>query len=203
MRSQHGSGARPDEIRSRHLVSYEADARARPSRGRLRCHPRTHYARCFNGLYGVHSKITWPIENVGWLGCFASAIASKKLNKILAEEPQIAELENPVELSKTSDLEFHHVDFSCMTHRFCRISTLPLKQGHTRHHGYDGFRKTTIVNLLERFTMSPTVPSVSTATTSAPCRCAPCAIFLPSSCRTSSCSQTRFLRMSASAAAAR
>ena len=23
-------------------------------RGRLRCHPRTHYARCFNGLYGVH-----------------------------------------------------------------------------------------------------------------------------------------------------
>lgn len=74
------------------------------------------------------SKITWPIENVGWLGnCFASAIASnKKLNKILAEEPQIAEPENPVELSKLPcDLEFHHVDFSCMTHRFCRISTLP------------------------------------------------------------------------------
>ena len=30
--------------------------------------------------------------------------------------------------------------------------------------------------------MSPTVPSVSTATTSAPCRCAPCAILLPCVC---------------------
>lgn len=80
------------------------------------------------------SKITWPIENVGWLGnCFASAIASnKKLNKILAEEPQIAEPENPVELSKLpGDLEFHHVDFSLHDTPILQDIDFTLKQGHT------------------------------------------------------------------------
>ena len=153
------------------------------------------------------SKITWPIENVGWLGnCFASAIASnKKLNKILAEEPQIAEPENPVELSKLpGDLEFHHVDFSLHDTPILQDIDFTLKQGHTLGiMGMTGSGKTTIVNLLERFYDVTDGTSVSTATISAPCRCAPCAILLPSSCRTSSCSQIPFLRMSASAAAAR
>ncbi len=152
------------------------------------------------------SKITWPIENVGWLGnCFASAIASnKKLNKILAEEPQIAEPENPVELSKLpGDLEFHHVDFSLHDTPILQDIDFTLKQGHTLGiMGMTGSGKQPSSICSSVFTMSPTVPSVSTATTSAPCRCAPCAILLPSSCRTSSCSKTRFLRISASAAAA-
>ena len=101
------------------------------------------------------SKITWPIENVGWLGnCFASAIASnKKLNKILAEEPQIAEPENPVELSKLPcDLEFHHVDFSLHDTPILQDIDFTLKQGHTLGiMGMTGSGKTTIVNLLERF----------------------------------------------------
>ena len=101
------------------------------------------------------SKITWPIENVGWLGnCFASAIASnKKLNKILAEEPQIAEPENPVELSKLpGDLEFHHVDFSLHDTPILQDIDFTLKQGHTLGiMGMTGSGKTTIVNLLERF----------------------------------------------------
>ena len=101
------------------------------------------------------SKITWPIENVGWLGnCFASAIASnKKLNKILAEEPQIAEPENPVELSKLpGDLEFHHVDFSLHDTPILQDIDFTLKQGHTLGiMVMTGSGKTTIVNLLERF----------------------------------------------------
>lgn len=142
------------------------------------------------------SKITWPIENVGWLGnCFASAIASnKKLNKILAEEPQIAEPENPVELSKLPcDLEFHHVDFSLHDTPILQDIDFTLKQGHTLGiMGMTGSGKQPSSICSSVFTMSPTVPSVSTATISAPCRCAPCAILLPSSCRMSSCSQIPF-----------
>lgn len=101
------------------------------------------------------SKITWPMENVGWLGnCFASAIASnKKLNKILAETPQITEPENPVSLdSLPGNLEFHHVDFSLHDTPVLQDIDFFLKQGQTLGiMGMTGSGKTTIVNLLERF----------------------------------------------------
>lgn len=75
------------------------------------------------------SKITWPIENVGWLGnCFASAIASfnKKLNKISQRSRR----------SQNRKIRWSFQNFRvtwnsitsispCMTHRFCGISTLP------------------------------------------------------------------------------
>ena len=74
--------------------------------------------------------------------------SNKKLNKILAEEPQIAEPENPVELSKLpGDLEFHHVDFSLHDTPILQDIDFTLKQGHTLGiMGMTGSGKTTIVN---------------------------------------------------------
>lgn len=101
------------------------------------------------------SNIVWPMENMGWLvNALASAIASnKKINKILAEEPEIKNDDNPVELDNTKgDLKFENVSFEINGAKVLQNVSFNLPKGKTLGvMGITGSGKSTIVNLIGRF----------------------------------------------------
>lgn len=108
------------------------------------------------GAFMVFSNnILWPIENLGWLSnCLASAIASnKKINKILAEVPEIIETEHPHQPEELQgNLEFKDVSFSLHGSRILEDINFKVERGKTLGiMGMTGSGKTTIVNLIERF----------------------------------------------------
>lgn len=101
------------------------------------------------------SNIVWPMENMGWLvNALASAIASnKKINKILAEEPEIKNDDNPVELENVKgDLKFENVSFEINGAKVLQDVSFNLPKGKTLGvMGITGSGKSTIVNLIGRF----------------------------------------------------
>ena len=101
------------------------------------------------------NNIIWPMEILGWLSNdFASAIASnKKINKILAEEPEIKEEEEPVHLEQIRGrLEFEHVGFALDNTPILTDINFTLEPGKTIGiMGMTGSGKSSIVNLTERF----------------------------------------------------
>lgn len=101
------------------------------------------------------NNIIWPMEILGWLSNdFASALASnKKINKILSEEPEIKEEEQPVQLQKIKGrLEFEHVSFTLDETRILTDISFTLEPGKTLGiMGMTGSGKSSIVNLTERF----------------------------------------------------
>ena len=101
------------------------------------------------------SNIVWPMENMGWLvNALASAIASnKKINKILEEEPEIKNDENPVKLSDVNgDLNFENVSFVINDTKVLDNVSFELPKGKTLGiMGITGSGKSTIVNLIGRF----------------------------------------------------
>lgn len=101
------------------------------------------------------NNIIWPMELVGWLSNdFAAAMASnKKINRILAEEPEIKNPENPVEVTQLEGkIEFKHVDFKLNDSEILKDISFTLKQGGTVGiMGVTGSGKTSIVNLIQRF----------------------------------------------------
>ncbi len=101
------------------------------------------------------NNIIWPMELLGWLSNdFASAVASnKKINKILAEESEIKEPENPVILDEIKgEIEFKNVCFELYDSKILEGINLKVKKGKTIGiMGMTGSGKTSIINLLERF----------------------------------------------------
>lgn len=101
------------------------------------------------------SNIVWPMENMGWLvNALASAIASnKKINKVLAEEPEIKNDDNPVELENIKgDLMFENVSFEINGAKVLQDVSFDLPKGKTLGvMGITGSGKSTIVNLIGRF----------------------------------------------------
>lgn len=98
---------------------------------------------------------TWPMEMLGWLtNDVSSAVASyKKIRKIYAEKPQIANSENPVLLDKvTGEITFEHVSFAVEGHKVLDDINFTVPAGGTLGiMGATGSGKSSIVNLLQRF----------------------------------------------------
>ncbi len=101
------------------------------------------------------NNIIWPMEILGWLSNdLASALASnKKINRILAEQPEIKDSENLEVLEKLNgNLEFQNVNFSLDGTEILKEVSFCLEQGKTIGiMGVTGSGKTSIVNLIERF----------------------------------------------------
>lgn len=101
------------------------------------------------------NNIIWPMELLGWLSNdFASAVASnKKISKILTEESEIKEPENPVILENVQgEIEFRNVSFDLYDSKILEEINLKVGKGKTIGiMGMTGSGKTSIINLLERF----------------------------------------------------
>ncbi len=101
------------------------------------------------------TEIIWPMECLGWLANeIASALASaKKINNILAEEPDITDPEEPVVLENIKgDLEFKNVSFKPEGKTVLENVSFSVPQGSTLGIiGMTGSGKSTIINLAERF----------------------------------------------------
>ena len=101
------------------------------------------------------NNIIWPMEILGWLSNdLASALASnKKINRILAEQPEIRNQEELVIPSEQKgNLEFRKVSFSMNNTEILKDVSFKLEQGKTIGiMGMTGSGKTSIVNLIERF----------------------------------------------------
>lgn len=101
------------------------------------------------------NNIIWPMEMVGWLSNdVAAAIASnKKINKILAQEAEIKNPENPVETGDIKgQLIFSHVDFSLNQSDILKDVSFTLEPGKTLGiMGMTGSGKSSVVNLIQRF----------------------------------------------------
>lgn len=101
------------------------------------------------------NNIIWPMEILGWLSNdLASAFASnKKINQILAEQPEIKDEEELVIPEKQKgNLEFRNVSFSFRHTEILKDVSFKLEQGKTIGiMGMTGSGKTSIVNLMERF----------------------------------------------------
>lgn len=101
------------------------------------------------------NNIIWPMEILGWLSNdLASAIASnKKINHILAEQPEIKNEKNLVFAEKLEgNLEFKNVCFSLNDTEILKDVSFKLEKGKTIGiMGMTGSGKTSIVNLIERF----------------------------------------------------
>lgn len=101
------------------------------------------------------NNIIWPMELVGWLSNdFAAAMASnRKINKILAETPEIKDPESPVVPDPVrGKLEFKQVDFSIHDTVILSQIDFTLEPGRTLGiMGVTGSGKSSIVNLIQRF----------------------------------------------------
>jgi len=99
--------------------------------------------------------IIWPMECLAWLATeIASAVASnRKIAKILDEEPEIVNPENPVALEQVKgQIEFESVDFSLADKEILHDISFTIAPGKTLGiMGLTGSGKSTIINLLERF----------------------------------------------------
>lgn len=101
------------------------------------------------------SNIVWPMESLGWLtNALAAGIASnKKINKILAEQPEIKEPEKPVDSENIrGNMTFENVSFSIDGKKILEDISFELPTGKTLGiMGATGSGKSTIINLMERF----------------------------------------------------
>lgn len=101
------------------------------------------------------NNIVWPMENMGWLtNALAAAFASnKKINKILAEKPEIYNAPDAVTPDKVEgNLCFERVSFSMNDSRILDDISFELPKGKTLGiMGVTGAGKSTIVNLINRF----------------------------------------------------
>lgn len=101
------------------------------------------------------NNIIWPMEMIGWLSNdFAAAMASnRKIKKIMAEEPDIKDQEDPVVPENIEGrLVFDHVDFDLYGNRILSDITFTLEKGGTLGiMGVTGSGKTSVVNLIQRF----------------------------------------------------
>lgn len=101
------------------------------------------------------NNIVWPMENMGWLtNALAAAFASnKKINKILAEKPEIYNAPDAVTPDKVEgNLCFEDVSFSMNDSRILDGISFELPKGKTLGiMGVTGAGKSTIVNLINRF----------------------------------------------------
>lgn len=98
---------------------------------------------------------TWPMEMMGWLtNDLSSAIASyKKIKKIYAQKPEIANPENAVELEKVEGtVTFEHVSFGLDGKDILQDISFTIPAGKTLGiMGATGSGKSSIINLLQRF----------------------------------------------------
>ena len=101
------------------------------------------------------SNIVWPMENIGWMvNSLAAGIASnKKINRILAEKPEINNDANPVVIDNPKgNLRFENVSFDMHDSRILENISFDLPKGKTLGiMGVTGSGKSTIVNLIGRF----------------------------------------------------
>lgn len=101
------------------------------------------------------NNILWPMEIVGWLSNeIAAAYASnKKIQKIMAVDPEIKEPEYPVHIqAPTGDLAFTNVSFDIDGKEILKDINFHLKSGQTLGiMGMTGAGKTSVVNLAQRF----------------------------------------------------
>lgn len=101
------------------------------------------------------SNIVWPMECLGWLtNSLASAIASnKKINKILAVEPEIYNKADAITPDKVEgNLAFENVKFELEGTKILDDISFKLDKGKTLGiMGVTGSGKSTIVNLINRF----------------------------------------------------
>ncbi len=99
--------------------------------------------------------IIWPMECLAWLATeIASAVASnRKIARILEEEPEIVEPEQPVVLDGVSgQIDFENVSFSLADNEILRDISFSVAPGKTLGiMGLTGSGKSTVINLLERF----------------------------------------------------
>ncbi|MGN0374919.1 MAG: ABC transporter ATP-binding protein, partial [Butyrivibrio sp.] len=101
------------------------------------------------------NNIVWPMENLGWLtNAMAAAFASnKKINKILANDADIANAEDAVAIENpVGNLEFQNVSFELNNTVILDDVSFSLPKGKTLGiMGVTGSGKSTIVNLIGRF----------------------------------------------------
>lgn len=101
------------------------------------------------------NNIVWPMQNMGWLtNALAAAFASnKKINKILAEKPEIYNSPDALTPEKLDgNLCFEDVSFSMGENGILNGISFELPKGKTLGiMGVTGAGKSTIVNLINRF----------------------------------------------------
>lgn len=101
------------------------------------------------------TNIVWPMEMLGWLSNdFSSAVGSyRKIKKIYAVKPVIAQPEHPVVLDRVQgDIRFEHVSFhKADLHEILSDISFHVKPGGTIGiMGATGSGKTSIIQLLQR-----------------------------------------------------
>ena len=101
------------------------------------------------------NNIIWPMECLGWLSNeLAAAFASyKKVDKIMEEEPEIKDPQNPVDVEAVrGEIDFEHVDLELGGNVILKDITFHVDAGKTLGiMGMTGSGKSSIINLLERF----------------------------------------------------
>ena len=100
-------------------------------------------------------NIVWPMENLGWLtNALAAGFASnKKINRILAQKPEIKEPDNAIHLNKpVGNIRFENVSFSMQGNDILNDVSFDIPAGKTLGiMGATGSGKSTIVDLMQRF----------------------------------------------------
>lgn len=101
------------------------------------------------------NNIIWPMECLGWLSNeLAAAIAShKKVDKIMREEAEMKEPDEPVEIKEIrGEITFNHVNLEIDEHEILKDISFHVEAGKTLGiMGMTGSGKSSIINLLERF----------------------------------------------------
>ncbi len=101
------------------------------------------------------NNIVWPMELIGWLfNDLASAAAStKRINKIMKEQPTVVSKEDAIPLDKASgEITFENVSFAINDTSILKNISFHLNPGKTLGiMGATGSGKTSVINLLQRF----------------------------------------------------
>lgn len=106
-------------------------------------------------FYGYISMLIWPMRMLGWLtNLLAQNNASaKKIYKIMDTEPNIKEIEKPVELDNLKgSIRFKNVNFSYKDSDVLKNINLNIKSGSTvAIMGTTGSGKSSLINLIGRY----------------------------------------------------
>lgn len=101
------------------------------------------------------NNIVWPMELIGWLfNDLASAAAStKRINKIMKEQPTVVSKEDAIPLDKASgEITFENVSFTVNETPILKDVSFHINPGKTLGiMGATGSGKTSVINLLQRF----------------------------------------------------
>ncbi len=101
------------------------------------------------------NNIVWPMELIGWLfNDLASAAAStKRINKIMKEQPTVVSKEDAIPLDKASgEITFENVSFTVNETPILKNVSFQINPGKTLGiMGATGSGKTSVINLLQRF----------------------------------------------------